>query len=324
MLNTNTGENQMSNLLLENFINEINAKREDAIQKAFTQRIDVIKKQISQIAEKVSVHNEANQNTKDFEASVLTENGFTTQQLSYKSRWDYSVDLIDRFSFARIIFSAKNLSPRDYRPRTYETYQYEIRDMEVIKKEIMDMTKFEINNVFDMYLSRVCEIVTKIDYCSEITNCEIKSFDQKGYPVSELAINTANNTSCTIRTSVKWNCSKYGKIFGQYPTTIHNIKRAGSDNTGSIYQVASDNFNHVWTSFKAIEKNEKTNRAIARLEEELSSVQKGNDPEDRFYDARYVAKRVKKLNERIAKEKAKLIDVKAYRDVGQSLIKAVA
>lgn len=313
----------MSNLLLENFINEINAKREDAIQKAFTQRMDIINKQIKNIPNKVDLYNEVSNKRDSFVPSVANDNGFTTQDLSYRSPYDNTRQLIDFFQFPRIIFSVKDLSEKDYRPKTYTICKYEIRDMEVIKKEIMDMTKFEINNVFDMYLSRVCDIVTKVDYCSEITNCEIKSFDQKGYPVSELAINTANNTSCTIRTSVKWNCSKYGKIFGQYPTTIHNIKRAGSDNTGSIYQVASDNFNHVWTSFKAIEKNIKTNRAIARLEEELSSVQK-TDPEDRFYNARYVAKRVKKLNERIAKEKAKLIDVKAYRDVGQSLIKAVA
>lgn len=313
----------MSNLLLENFINEINAKREDAIQKAFTQRMDIINKQIKNIPNKVDLYNEVSNKRDSFVPSVANDNGFTTQDLSYRSPYDNTRQLIDFFQFPRIIFSVKDLSEKDYRPKTYTICKYEIRDMEVIKKEIMDMTKFEINNVFDMYLSRVCDIVTKVDYCSEITNCEIKSFDQKGYPVSELAINTANNTSCTIRTSVKWNCSKYGKIFGQYPTTIHNIKRAGSDNTGSIYQVASDNFNHVWTSFKAIEKNIKTNRAIERLEEELSSVQK-TDPEDRFYNARYVAKRVKKLNERIAKEKAKLIDVKAYRDVGQSLIKAVA
>ena len=313
----------MSNLLLENFINEINAKREDAIQEAFTQRMDIINKQIKNIPNKVDLYNEITNKRDSFVPSVANDNGFTTQDLSYRSPYNRTGQLIDFFQFPRIIFSKEDLSEKDYRLKTYTMFKYEIRDMEVIKKEIMDMTKFEINNVFDMYLSRVCDIVTKVDYCSEITNCEIKSFDQKGYPVSELAINTANNTSCTIRTSVKWNCSKYGKIFGQYPTTIHNIKRAGSDKTGSIYQVASDNFNHVWTSFKAIEKNIKTNRAIARLEEELSSVQK-TDPEDRFYDARYVAKRVKKLNERIAKEKAKLIDVKAYRDVGQSLIKAVA
>jgi len=319
-MNKNTGELKMTNLLLENFINEINSKREDAINKAFDLRMDIVKKEISQIAEKVSIHNEANQNKKDFEPTVLIDNGFITQQLSYRNRWHTIVEMMDRFCFSRIIFFGNDLSPKDYRPRTYTTYQYEVRDMEVIKKEIMDMTKFEINNVFDMYLSRVCQIVTKIDYCSEITNCEIKSFDQKGYPVSELAISTANNTTCTIRTSVKWNFSKYGLMFGQYPTTIHKIKREGLDKTGSIHQVASDNFNHVWTSFKAIEKNEKTNRAIARLEEELSSVQK-TDPEDRFYDAKYIAKRVKKLNERIAKEKAKLIDVKAYRDVGQSLLK---
>jgi hypothetical protein len=169
--------------------------------------------------------------------------------------------------------------------------------------------------------------VTKIDYCSEITKCEIQSFEQNGYPVSQLSIATANNTKCTIRTSVKWNFSKYGLMFGQYPTTIHSVEReekkgkviVGSSKTGNIFEVASDNFNAVWTSFKAIEKNAKTNRAIARLEEELTGVQ-NTDPADRFYDAKYVAKRVKKLNERIAKEKAKLIDVKAFRDIGQSLL----
>jgi len=313
----------MGNLLLENFINDINSKREDAIQKAFTLRMEMIDNQINDIPKKVEFYNERFANRDGFEQSFANANGFTTQDLSYKSPYDNFVSLVDSFNFSSIMFSVKDLSPKDYRPRTLSTYQYEIRDMEVIKKQIMDMTKFEINNVFDMYLSRVCSIVTKVDYCSEITNCEIKSFNQKGYPVSELAINTVNNTSCTIRTSVKWNCSKYGKIFGQYPTTIHNVKRAGSDKTANIFEVASDNFNNVWTSFKAIEKNEKTNRAIVRLEEELSSVQK-TDPADRFYDAKYIAKRVKKLNERIAKEKAKLIDVRAFRDVGQSLLKEVA
>ena len=313
----------MSNLLLENFINEINAKREDAINKVFSDRMISIEKQINEISEIVKFYNERYSFRDGFEKSVANPNGFTTQDLAYKSHWRSFVSLCDSFNFVNIIFSVKDLSPKDYRPRDYRTYQYELRDMEVIKKEIMELSKHEINGVFDMYLSRVCDTVTKIDYCSEITNCEIKSFEQKGYPVSELAISTANNTNCTIRTSVKWNFSKYGLMFGQYPTTIHNIKREGSDKAGSIYQVASDNFNHVWTSFKAIEKNEKTNRAIARLEEELSSVQK-TDPNDRFYNAKYQAKRVKKLNERIAKEKAKLIDVKAFRDVGQSLIKAVA
>ena len=323
MLNTNQGDTQMGNLLLENFINEINAKREDAINKVFSDRMISIEKQINEIPKKVEFYNERFAHRDGFEKSVANPNGFTTQDLSYKSPYDNFVSLVDSFNFSNIMFSVEDLSPKDYRPRTYNTYRYVLRTMEVIKKEIMQLTKHEINGVFDMYLSRVCDTVTKIDYCSEITNCEIKSFDQKGYPVSELAISTTNNTRCTIRTSVKWNFSKYGLMFGQYPTTIHNIKRAGSDNTGSIYQVASDNFNHVWTSFKAIEKNEKTNRAIARLEEELFSVQKTN-PNDRFYDARYVAKRVKKLNARIEKESAKLIDVKAYRDVGQSLIKAVA
>lgn len=309
----------MANLLLENFIKSINSKRVDAIQKAFDQRMDVVKNQISKIAEKVATHNEAFQDRKDFEPSVLIDNGFITQQLSYRSRWDTALEMIDRFSFARIIFFGKDLSPRDYRPRTYTTYQYEVRDMEVIKKEIMELTKHEINSVFDMYLSRVCDTVTKIDYCSEIEICDIKSFEQRGYPVSEIAIITANNTHCTLRTSVKWNCSKYGKIFGQYPTTLHNVKRVGSDKTGNVYQVASDNFNHVWTEMKAHEKNEKTQRAIKRLEEELSQVE-STDPNDRFYNAKYISKRVKKLNERLAKEKAKLIDVRAYRDVGQSLL----
>tara|TARA_Y100001937_G_C7076198_1_gene310730 strand:- start:127 stop:1098 length:972 start_codon:yes stop_codon:yes gene_type:complete len=323
MLNTNIGDNKMSNLLLENFINEINAKREDAINKVFSDRMISIEKQINEIPKKVELYNERCSFRDGFEKSVAKPNGFITQDLEYKSSWSSFVSLCDSFDFSKILFSVKNLSEKDYRPRKYNTYQYELRDMEVIKKEIMKLSKHEINSVFDMYLSRVCDTVTKIDYCSEITNCEIKSFEQKGYPVSELAISTANNTNCTIRTSVKWNFSKYGLMFGQYPTTIHNIKREGLDKTGSIHQVASDNFNHVWTSFKAIEKNTKTNRAIARLEEELAGVQR-LDPNDRFYNAKYEAKRVKRLNERIAKEKAKLIDVKAFRDVGQSLIKAVA
>jgi len=332
MLNTNQGDTQMGNLLLENFINEINTKREDAIQSSYEYRMDRIKKQIANIPAKVEKWNELYE--LDLKAEAV-ENGFKTEcdTRSHFARLNgrRKSSIKDQFSFFQHIFvftrkikswvENKQYSDGGYYQTTHEVYK--VDEMENIEKEIMMLTKIEINQIFDMYLSRVCGEVTKIDYCSEITNCEIKSFDQKGYPVSELAISTVNNTSCTIRTSVKWNCSKYGKIFGQYPTTIHNIKRAGSDKTGSIYQVASDNFNHVWTSFKAIEKNEKTNRAISRLEEELSDVQKTN-PEDRFYNPKYVAKRVKKLNERIAKESAKLIDVRAYRDVGQSLIKAVA
>ena len=310
----------MSNLLLENFIKSINSKRVDAIQKAFDQRMDGIQKQIDDIPNKVANYNNVYHDRRDgFEPSVANDNGFTTQDLAYKSRWTHFTSLIDWFNFPYIVFSVSDLSPKDYRPRTYKTYRYEIKDMEVIKKEIMTLTKHEINGVFDMYLSRVCETVTKIDYCSEIEICDITSFEQRGYPVSEIAIITVNNTHCTLRTSVKWNCSKYGKIFGQYPTTLHNVKRVGSDKTGNVYQVASDNFNRVWTEMKAHEKNEKTQRAINRLEEELSKVE-STDPNDRFYNAKYIAKRVKKLNDRLAKEKAKLIDVRAYRDVGQSLL----
>ena len=309
----------MSNLLLENFIKEINSKREDAINKAFDQRMDVIQKQIDDIPNKVASYNDIIKDKDGLEPSVANDNGFITQDLAYKSRWTYFRSLIDFFNFPYIVFSVTDLSPKDYRPRTYKTYRYEIKDMEVIKKEIMELTKHEINGVFDMYLSRVCDTVTKIDYCSEIEICDITSFEQRGYPVSEIAIITANNTHCTLRTSVKWNCSKYGKIFGQYPTTLHNVRRVGSDKTGNVYQVASDNFNHVWTEMKAHEKNEKTQRAIKRLEEELSQVE-STDPNDRFYNAKYIAKRVKKLNDRLAKEKAKLIDVRAYRDVGQSLL----
>jgi hypothetical protein len=310
----------MSNLLLENFIKSINSKRVDAIQKAFDQRMDGIQKQIDDIPNKVANYNNVYHDRRDgFEPSVANDNGFTTQDLAYKSRWTHFTSLIDWFNFPYIVFSVSDLSPKDYRPRTYKTYRYEIKDMEVIKKEIMTLTKHEINGVFDMYLSRVCETVTKIDYCSEIEICDITSFEQRGYPVSEIAIITVNNTHCTLRTSVKWNCSKYGKIFGQYPTTLHNVKRVGSDKTGNVYQVASDNFNRVWTEMKAHEKNEKTQRAINRLEEELSQVE-STDPNDRFYNAKYIAKRVKKLNDRLEKEKAKLIDVRAYRDVGQSLL----
>lgn len=323
MLNTNIGDTQMGNLLLEDFINEINSKREQAISKAFTESMAIIGKQITKITEYVDSHNERNNYGDKFVPSVAFENGFTTQEQSYSNRWNKVSGLADRFSFANIIFTRKDTSPKDYKYRELIIVKYELRNMDTIVKEMMSITKQEINAIFDMYLSRVCDTVTKIDYCSEITHCVINSFNQKGYPISEISICTKNDTACTIRTSVKWNRSKYNKWFGQYPTTIHDIVRAGSDKKGGIYEVASDNFNHVWTSFKAIEKNEKTNRAIARLEEELSSLQK-TDANDRFYDARYIANRSKKLNARITKEKAKLIDVKAYRDVGQSLIKAVA
>ena len=323
MLNTNIGDTQMGNLLLEDFINEINSKRENAIQKAFTESMAIIGKQITKITEYVDSHNERNNNKDKFVPSVAIENGFTTQEQYWKSAWYGQQELIERFSFSNVVFQKIDLDPKNYMIRDFKNYKYVIRNMDTIVKEMMTITKQEINAIFDMYLSRVCDTVTKIDYCSEITHCVINSFNQKGYPISEISICTKNDTACTIRTSVKWNRSKYNKWFGQYPTTIHDIVRAGSDKKGGIYEVASDNFNHVWTSFKAIEKNEKTNRAIARLEEELSSVQK-TDPSDRFYDARYIANRSKKLNARITKEKAKLIDVKAYRDVGQSLIKAVA
>ena len=127
----------MSNLLLENFINEINAKREDAINKVFSDRMISIEKQINEIPEIVKFYNERCSFRDGFEKSVANPNGFTTQDLAYKSHWRSFVSLCDSFNFVNIIFSVKDLSPKDYRPRDYRTYQYELRDMEVIKKESM-------------------------------------------------------------------------------------------------------------------------------------------------------------------------------------------
>lgn len=328
MRTKNRGIFNMSNLLLENFINEINSKRESAIKSAYEFRMDKIKKQIANIPAKVKNWNEVFD--KELKAEVVKD-GFKTEcdnrsafarlnlgeKRSIKSQFAFFQHVFVLSQRIKNFVEDKQFSSGGFNLETHQVYVVE--SMENIKKEIMMITKMEVNQIFDMYLSRVATTVKQIDYCNPIAKCEIDTFDLDGYPTSKILIATENNTECEIKTSVKWNFSKYGKMFGQYPTTIHNQKRNGEKQTNHIFHVASDNFNVVWTEMKAHEKNEKTNRAIKRLEEELSQVEKSN-PNDDYYDAKYIAKRVKKLNERIAKEKAKLIDVRSYRDVGQSLL----
>jgi len=318
----------MSNLLLENFIKSINSKRVDAIQTAYEFRMDKIKKQIANIPAKVKNWNEVFD--RDLKAEVVKD-GLKTecdtrshfarlhlgQKRSIKSQFSFFQNIFVLSERVKGWVEDKQYAGGGYNQVTHEIYTLD--KMENIEKEIMMLTKMEINEVFDMYLARVTTTVKQIDYCNTIVKCDINTFELNGYPTSTISIATENNTECEIKTSIKWNCSKYGKIFGQYPTTIHNQKRNGEKQTNHIFQVASDNFNHVWTEMKAHEKNEKTQKAIIRLEEELSQVEKSNS-NDEYYDAKYFAKRVKRLNERLAKEKAKLIDVRAYRDVGQSLL----
>jgi len=318
----------MSNLLLENFIKSINSKRVDAIQNTYEYRMDVIKKQIANIPAIVKHHNE-NSFDIDLKAESV-ENGFKTEcdTRSYFSRKGSQLDSVkSQFTFFQNMFvlekrikkwvENKMYSGGGYDQVTHEIYK--VDKMEFIEKEIMKMTKMQINEIFDMYLARVVHMVKQIDYCNTIVKCDINTFELNGYPTSKILIATENTTECEIKTSVKWNTSKYGLVFGQYPTTIHNQKRNGEKKTDNIFHVASDNFNRVWTEMKAHEKNEKTQKAIKRLEQELSQVE-STDPNERHYDPKYIAKRVKRLNERLAKEKAKLIDVRAYRDVGQSLL----
>lgn len=332
-MNTNTGETKMSNLLLENFINEINSRRNAAITEAFNKRMEIIKNKISRIDSIVSNHNEDSEtsNYKYLKAEVV-ENGFKTEvdnrsyfQLMSNNRPVFSVK--DKFSYFNVVFvlskriktwvENKQYANNGYEETTHEIYT--VDTMENIEKEIMLRTKAEINNVFDMYLNRVVGMVAKIDYCSTVAKCDINTFDLKGYPTTKILIATENNTECEIRTSVKWNCSKYGKIFGQYPTTIHNITKNGNATQGNIFEITSDNFNAIWTEFKAHEKNTKLNRQIANLEKEISDL---NSDEKR--NPKYVAHQTKLKNKRIEKLQSQLVNVRQFRDVGQSLIREVA
>jgi len=327
-MNTNTGETQMTNLLLENFINKINAKRENAINEAFTKRMEIIKNQISNID--TIVNNFNNQYPQGLKAEVV-ENGFKTEvdnRSFSKKRFGGSLPSVkDEISYSSFILvlskriknwvENKMYSGGGYNETTHEIFTFD--SIEIIEKEILKLTKFEINQVFDMYLARVVDMVAKIDYCSTIVKCDIETFDLNGYPTTKILVATENTTECEIRTTVKWNCSKYGKIFGQYPTTIHNQKRNGEKQTNNIFHVASDNFNKVWTEFQAHEKNTKLKRQIANLEKEISDL---NNDEKR--NPKYVAHQTKLKTKRIEKLTSQLIDVRAFRDIGQSLLREVA
>lgn len=327
----NTGETKMSNLLLENFINEINSKRNAAINDTFNFRMNNIKKTISNIPAFVNRWNDRIDaeiakygNEKHDLRCELIENGFKSEedtrdwfevrkQFGFKPR-----KLIDTINYWQVIFCKSYIKTEGFNKKVTHTI-YTVDTMENIEKEILTITKLEINNVFDMYLARVVDMVAKIDYCSTVAKCDINTFDLKGYPTTKILIATENNTECEIRTSVKWNCSKYGKIFGQYPTTIHNITKNGNATQGNIFQITSDNFNAIWTEFKAHEKNTKLNRQIANLEKEISDL---NSDEKR--NPKYVAHQTKLKNKRIEKLQSQLVNVRQFRDVGQSLIRGVA
>ena len=332
----NNGEQKMTNLLLEDFINEINAKRQPAIQEYFDSRMKYVNRNISENSNYVKDWNNDNLNNLKCE---LTENGFITEidKRSWREIRDTEEkrSYTDTVCFLDLIFNKEyiivdNLSPEGEVSQYYSSathMRYTFKNIEDIKKVVLDNTTTEINNVFDMYLLRVTSTVSKIDYCSKVISCITKTFSINGYPNSTIDIKTENGTSCQIKTTLKWNRSKFDLVFGQYPTTIHNVARDNSDKKGDIFEVASDNYNIIWSEFKAHEKNDKTFAKIAKLKAELKDFERGfyfADGEMRNYNERYAAHQIKRVNKRIEKLNSEIIDVKSFRDIGQSLIKEVA
>ena len=328
----------MTNLLLEDFINEINEKRQPIIQEYFDSRMKYVNRNISENSN--DVKNWDNDKVNNLNC-VLIENGFITEidKRGWREKRDAEEkkSYIETFSsyYLDLLFNKEylivdNLSPEGevsqyYASATHKRYTF--KNIEDIKKVVLANTTTEINNVFDMYLSRVTSTVKKIDYCSKVISCVTKTFSINGYPNSTIDIKTENGTSCQIKTTLKWNTSKYGLVFGQYPTTIHNVARDNSDKKGDIFEVASDNYNIIWSEFKAHEKNDKTFAKIAKLKAELKDFERGfyfADGEQRHYNERYAAHQIKRVNKRIEKLNSEIIDVKSFRDIGQSLIKEVA
>lgn len=321
----------MTNLLLEDFINEINEKRQPIIQEYFDSRMENVNQIISDIPKKFNDwDNNASENLK----CELTENGFitdvyrhgnTTRRKRFNSKFtNETLNLIFNTKWINLT-NLKGIAGFTIEDDT--KYEYTLKNIEDIKKVVLANTTTEINNVFDMYLSRVTSTVKKIDYCSKVISCVTKTFSINGYPNSTIDIKTENGTSCKIKTTLKWNTSKFGLVFGQYPTTIHNVARDNSDKKGDIFEVASDNYNIIWSEFKAHEKNDKTFAKIAKLKAELKDFERGfyfADGEQRHYNERYAAHQIKRVNKRIEKLNSEIIDVKSFRDIGQSLIKEVA
>mgnify|MGYP003644986124 CR=1 FL=1 len=337
-----TGEHKMTNLLLEDFINEINEKRQPIIQEYFDSRMENVNQIISNIPKKFNDwDNDAPENCK----CELTEDGFITDVYRHdgtkrQNRFDNkftneTLNLIFNHKWIHL----KNLKGiAGFKMYSDDTkYEYTLKNIEDIKKVVLANTTTEINNVFDMYLSRVTSTVKQIDYCSKVISCITKTFSINGYPNSTLDIKTENGSSCQIKTTLKWNTSKFGLVFGQYPTTIHNVAREGSEKKGHIFEVASDNFNEVWSVFEAHEKNDKTFAKIAKLKAELAAYEmmftKRQEKAFETYqakpslfanDTKNVQNKTKQVNKRIEKLNSEIIDVKSFRDIGQSLIKEVA
>ena len=71
-----TGEQQMTNLLLEDFINEINTKRQPLIQEYYDRRMKYVNRKISENSN--DVKNWDNDKANNLNC-VLTENGFITE-----------------------------------------------------------------------------------------------------------------------------------------------------------------------------------------------------------------------------------------------------
>jgi len=333
-MNKNIGELKMTNLLLENFINEINLKRKKTIEIDFQNRMEVIKNQISNLGKTITKYNDAWIGSLKAELvdhgfvvhrdTSLEANSFSYNRIQRKSITDNFPNLTVIFDLNRTFIEIEDKRMWNNKRSVCSLETYTIKSLDLIKKTVLEMVTADVNYVFDMYLARVVTQIKHIDFCNPINKCDIQTFElEGGYPSSIILIKTENNSECKIKTTLKWNFSKYGRMFGQFPTTIHGMKRDGLDHSGSSYEnfleLVSDNFNQVWTEMQAHRKNEKTQKAIKKLEIELSEIE-NDDPNGRFYNAKYNQRRIKKLNDRLAKEKAKLIDVRAYRDVGQSLL----
>ena len=83
-----TGEHKMTNLLLEDFINEINEKRQPIIQEYFDSRMKYINRNISENSNYVKDWNNDNLNNLNCK---LIENGFITEidKRAWREKRDY-------------------------------------------------------------------------------------------------------------------------------------------------------------------------------------------------------------------------------------------
>ena len=166
----------MTNLLLEDFINEINTKRQPLIQEYYDRRMKYVNRKISENSN--DVKNWDNDKANNLNC-VLTENGFITE-IDKRGWREKRFDLggvekknyIETFSsyYLDLLLNKEylvidNLSPEGevaqyYSSATHKRYTF--KNIEDIKKVVLENTTTEVNNVFNMYLDRVTSTVKRI------------------------------------------------------------------------------------------------------------------------------------------------------------------